>query len=109
MNDWLKVGVAALVAFASATTIVFAAGGQTIVQSGRAFHPGEVSIAAGDTLHFTNNDEFIHQIYIKSDALNVDTDEKAPGEAVDITFPKAGTFEVHCHIHPKMQLVVHVK
>jgi plastocyanin len=93
-----------------ATTAVALAGNVvTISQSGRAFHPGEISISAGDTLHITNNDEFIHQIYIKSDTMNVDTDEKAPGESVDITFPSVGTFEVHCHIHPKMLLVVHVK
>jgi plastocyanin len=93
----------------SATAIVFAGGVQTIVQSGRAFHPDQITIGPGDTLHFTNQDEFIHQIYVKSDALNVDTDEKAPGETVDITFPTSGTFEVHCHIHPKMRLVVTVK
>jgi plastocyanin len=109
LSDWLKLGAALCVAVISATVIVFAAGVQTIVQSGRAFHPGEIAINAGDTLHITNNDEFIHQIYIKSDTMNVDTDEKAPGEFVDISFPKSGTFEVHCHIHPKMLLVVHVK
>jgi plastocyanin len=109
MNDWLKLGVATIVAIVFATAVVFAAGTQTIVQSGRAFHPDQITIGAGDTLNFTNQDEFIHQIYVKSDALNVDTDEKAPGETVDITFPARGTFEVHCHIHPKMRLVVTVK
>lgn len=108
MNGWPKLCAATLVVFVSATPAVFA-GTQTVVQSGRAFHPEQIAIGAGDTLHFTNQDEFIHQIYVKSDALNVDTDEKAPGETVDITFPARGTFEVHCHIHPKMRLVVTVK
>ena len=108
MNDWLKLGVASVLVFLAATAAVFAET-QTIVQSGRAFHPDQITIGAGSSLHFTNQDEFIHQIYVKSDTLNVDTDEKAPGEAVDITFPAHGTFEVHCHIHPKMRLVVTVK
>jgi plastocyanin len=108
VNDWLKLGAATVVAVFAATAVVFA-GTQTIVQSGRAFHPDQITINAGDTLHFTNQDEFIHQIYVKSDTLNVDTDEKAPGETVDIAFPTRGTFEVHCHIHPKMRLVVTVK
>ncbi len=81
----------------------------TIVQKGRAFHPAEVTINRGDSLTFTNNDEFIHQIYSKSDSFNFDTDEKNPGENITETFTASGTFEVHCHIHPKMKLVVHVK
>ena len=81
----------------------------TIVQKARAFHPAEVSINRGESLTFTNNDEFIHQIYSKSDSFNFDTDEKNPGENITETFTASGTFEVHCHIHPKMKLVVHVK
>ncbi|HXC56308.1 MAG TPA: plastocyanin/azurin family copper-binding protein [Rhizomicrobium sp.] len=83
--------------------------GHTIVQSGRAFHPLEVTIARGDTLLFSNQDEFIHQIFVKSDAMTFDSDEQPPGQSVPLKFPVAGTFEVHCHIHPKMALTVHVK
>jgi plastocyanin len=83
--------------------------GHTIVQSGRAFHPLEVTIHHGETLVFRNRDEFIHQIYVKSDALTFDSDEQPPGQDVPLKFPAAGTFEVHCHIHPKMSLTVHVK
>jgi plastocyanin len=78
----------------------------TIIQSGRAFHPAEVTINRGESLTFTNNDEFIHQIYV-TDLF--DTDEKSPGENLTQSFTQTGTFEVHCHIHPKMKLVVHVK
>jgi len=81
----------------------------TVVQKGRAFHPAEVTINRGESLTFTNDDEFIHQIYSKSDSFNFDTDEKNPGENITETFTASGTFEVHCHIHPKMKLVVHVK
>ena len=44
----------------------------TIVQKGRTFHPGEITINRGESLTFTNDDEFIHQIYSKSDAFNFD-------------------------------------
>ena len=78
----------------------------TIVQQGRVFRPGEVTINRGEALTFTNNDEFIHQIY----AVGLfDSDEKAPGQNLTESFPESGTFEVRCHIHPKMKLVVHVK
>ena len=81
----------------------------TIIQKGRAFHPGQVTVNRGESLTFTNDDDFIHQIYSKSDDFNFDSDEKNPGENITETFTASGTFEVRCHIHPKMKLVVHVR
>lgn len=86
-----------------------AGGGHSVVQRGRAFHPGDISLDRGDALTIHNQDEFIHQIYVKSDSLNFDSDEQQPGQDVVLKFPASGTFEVKCHIHPKMLLVVHVK
>ena len=77
-----------------------------IAQGGRAFHPGEITINRGDSLTFTNQDVFIHQVYASG---LFDSDEKAPGQKLTENFPQAGTFEVRCHIHPKMKLLVHVK
>ena len=82
---------------------------RTVVQSGRAFHPGEIAIARGDTLTFSNRDEFIHQIYVSADAMHFDSDEQPPGQTVVVKFPVAGTFAVRCHIHPKMNLTVQVR
>lgn len=81
----------------------------TIVQNGRTFHPGEVTINRGEALTFTNNDDFIHQIFVESQDFRFDTDEKSPGEDVTETFTQSGTFVVQCHIHPKMKLIVHVR
>jgi plastocyanin len=86
--------------------LVFADDLHTIEQKDRTFHPAEVTIGRGETLTFTNRDEFIHQIYV--DGL-FDSEEKAPGENLSETFSQSGTFEVRCHIHPKMKLVVHVR
>jgi plastocyanin len=83
-----------------------AAGNTVIIQKGRAFHPTEANIAAGDSLTFTNEDNFIHQIYVLG---LFDSDEKSPGENLNETFTRAGTFQVRCHIHPTMKMVVHVK
>ena len=81
----------------------------TIVQKGRAFRPAEVSINHGESLTFTNDDEFIHQIYVQAPGFAFDSDERNPGQDITETFTAPGTFEVRCHIHPKMKLVVHVK
>jgi plastocyanin len=81
----------------------------TVIQQGRAFHPAEVSIDRGATLTFRNQDDFLHQIYVKAGPMAFDSDEQPPGQDVTVAFPSSGTFEVRCHIHPKMSLVVHVR
>jgi plastocyanin len=81
----------------------------TIVQTGRAFRPLDVAINHGTTLNFSNQDEFIHQIYVDTPGFNYDSAEQNPGQVFHIAFPAAGTFAVRCHIHPKMLLTVHVK
>jgi plastocyanin len=80
--------------------------GHTVTQKGRAFRPPEVSINRGESLTFTNEDSFIHQIYV--DGL-FDSEEKAPGENLTEAFASAGTFQVRCHIHPTMRMTVRVK
>ncbi len=78
------------------------------MEKGRVFHPAEVSIGRGGRLTFTNEDQFIHQIYVSASPFGFETDERAPGQNVTETFSTLGTFEARCRIHPKMKLVVHV-
>lgn len=82
---------------------------RTIVQKGRRFAPAEVSINRGDSLTFTNEDDFIHQVYVAARNFAFDTDEREPGQNITQKFTESGTFEVRCHIHPKMKLSVDVK
>ena len=96
----------ALLLLASCGAALAADPAHTVVQAGRTFHPTEVSINRGEALTFTNNDEFIHQIFVIG---LFDSDERSPGENLTENFTQSGTFEVHCHIHPKMKLIVHVK
>src|ERR1700742_5085860 len=100
MKRMLLAGIALMVGAApvDADTIV--------VQKGRAFRPREVSISRGETLTFTNEDSYLHQIYV--DGL-FDSEERAPGQNLNETFPATGTFEVRCHIHPTMRMTVRVK
>ena len=81
----------------------------TIVQAGRSFRPAEIAINHGTTLNFSNQDEFIHQIFVDTPGFSYDSAEQSPGQVFHIPFPSAGTFAVKCHIHPKMLLTVHVK
>ncbi len=96
----LLLGIALLPLAASAQ------GNHVIQQKNRRFIPSQIEIARGDSLTFTNQDEFVHQMYV--DGL-FDSDGKRPGETLTERFANGGTFEVKCHIHPKMKLVVRVK
>ena len=57
----------------------------------------------------TNDDKFVHQIYVASPSMSYESNEQPPGTNVEISFPTAGTFDVRCHIHPKMLLKVDVR
>ena len=80
-----------------------------VSQHGRAFAVHDVHIAQGDTVRFTNDDDFTHQIYVSSPSFSYESAEQPPGESVNVRFPTAGLFEVRCHIHPKMLLHVDVR
>jgi hypothetical protein len=64
--------LAVVVALAGAS-LVSAATVHLIVQRGRAFAVKSIAIAAGDTLHFGNEDSFIHQIFVDSPNLQFDS------------------------------------
>ncbi len=81
----------------------------TVLQKARAFSVPEITIAKGDTVRFTNEDGFLHQLFVHSAAFDFDSAEQKPGQDVDIQFPAAGEFLVLCAIHPKMALSVEVR
>jgi plastocyanin len=95
-----------LAAFGLVLAIGPAAADAVVTQKSRAFRPTDVTVNRGEAVTFTNDDGYIHQIYV--DGL-FDSDERSPGENLTENFTQSGTFEVHCHIHPKMKLIVHVK
>ena len=99
----------ALLLFVAGAELAGAAATHRIVQKGRAFGVGEITINRGDTLLFTNEDEFLHQIYVASGGMTFDSNEQPPGQTIDVHFPSSGTFAVRCHIHPKMLLTVRVQ
>lgn len=103
--------VATVAFFATSQFAVTALAAEThrISQKSRTFSQKELSIAKGDIIHFANDDLFIHQVHVVSPTFNFDTPESPPGEGIDVEFSTPGTFEVRCHIHPKMSLKVTVE
>ena len=80
-----------------------------VAQKHRSFSQSVITIQRGDTIAFSNDDEFLHQIYVDSKAMSFDSAEQPPGQTINVPFSQSGTFQVRCHIHPKMLLTVHVK
>ncbi len=88
--------------------VAAAAGVAMVSQKGRAFTISQLQIARGDTVVFSNDDTFLHQIYVAAPGFNYESAEQEPGTRVEIRFPDTGSFEVRCQIHPKMLLHVDV-
>ena len=68
----------------------------TMVKSYR-FDPKAVEIQAGQSVTWTNDDNFTHTVKVDGqDDHKVDR-----GDSVSITFPKAGTYHYVCTLHSK--------
>lgn len=84
----------------------YAAAPAVVNQIHRAFSTREIHVARGETIKFSNIDEFLHQIYIESASFNYSSNEQPPGQSIDVVFTTRGTFDVRCQIHPKMVMSV---
>jgi plastocyanin len=80
-----------------------------IVQADRKFRTAAVTIARGDLVRFTNEDPYVHQIYVDSPNFQFESNLQPPAQVIDVRFPVAGIFQVMCHIHPTMHLTVTVQ
>lgn len=73
------------------------------------FIPEELTIAAGDTIRFTNGDRTAHHIMTNDNGLSISSPLLPPGADFSVKLDKPGNYTFSCHIHPKMALRVTVK
>jgi hypothetical protein len=69
-----------------------------------AFDPGTITIEAGTTVTWVNQDAAPHTA--TGDGGEFDTGELANGESASVTFDTPGTFTYHCEIHPDMTATI---
>jgi len=81
----------------------------TVNQKGKEFSLKTLDVAVGDSINFTNEDPFAHNVFSVSDAKSFDLGSYPQGQSKKVTFDKPGKVEVECSIHPNMQMVVNVK
>lgn len=100
---------------AAVAALVIAAAGITyaaqhkIGQKGRLFSPGTLTVKAGDSLLFQNDDDVTHHIYSATRGQEFDLETMPPGEKIAHTFASKGRVDVRCGLHPGMRLVVTVE
>jgi plastocyanin len=63
------------------------------------FAPAQISVPLGETVTWTNSDEFTHTVRMLDDGGQVM--KMAPGESVNFTFTLAGTHRYECSLHPQ--------
>ena len=72
----------------------------TVTAKNFAMTPTTVSIKAGETVAWTNDDAAIHTATLDNGACS--TDNINPGTTAKLTFNVAGTYTYHCRIHAAM-------
>lgn len=65
------------------------------------FDPADITIAAGDTITFTNEDGAPHTATDVNGAF--DTGRLNRSDAASLTFGSAGSFDYFCAFHPNMK------
>ncbi|MFF4363112.1 plastocyanin/azurin family copper-binding protein [Streptomyces sp. NPDC001604] len=87
---------------------VQAAAGHQVLMSGYAFSPRTLTITAGDTVTWTNQDQAPHDVKTTSGPASVHSPMLNKGGSWSHTFTTPGTYGYLCTVHPGMtaQLVV---
>ena len=84
-----------------------AATGSAVSIASFSFEPAEITISAGTTVTWTNNDSAGHTVTADDGSFKSDT--LGTGATFSQTFTAAGTFAYHCAIHPSMKGTVTVR
>ena len=67
-----------------------------------AFSPADITVKAGTTVTWTNNDSVAHTVTETDGQTGPASGDIGSGSAYTFTFSKAGTYHYHCAIHPSM-------
>jgi len=77
-----------------------AAGNEVIIE-GNAFKPDNLTIKAGDTVTWINNDSYNHTV--KDNDATFESGKIGSGQKYSFTFDKEGTYDYICGVHTFMK------
>jgi plastocyanin len=75
-------------------------------QSGVQFSPRVLSVVAGQTVSFPNEDDVAHNVFSMSAAKKFKLGIYPKGETREVTFEKPGVIDLFCSIHRHMHAVI---
>jgi plastocyanin len=65
------------------------------------FAPAAITVTAGSTVTWTNDDNFTHSVQFLDRGLPSDPHLMQPGQTTTFTFAKPGTYHYQCSLHPQ--------
>ena len=85
------------------------AGSHEVSQKNLQFNPYEMTVAVGDTVHWTNNevDATIHSV-VQQGGAEINSPDIPPGAHFEWTFNTVGTYNIVCRFHPDMFMTMNV-
>jgi amicyanin len=75
---------------------------------GYAYQPAALTIAAGDTVTWTNHDTAPHNVVVTDGPEKFTSPNLQKGQTYSYTFSKSGTYSYYCSIHPDMKASITV-
>ena len=99
---------AALLVLAAGAAPAFASE-HVVSQKSKAFSVRKISVNAGDSVRFVNDDPFAHNVFSLSDVKSFDLGSYGQGLAKSVLMDKSGIVDVECAVHPDMKLTIEVK
>ncbi len=104
-----KTPIAAFFLAGLALSPVVAVADSVVRQAATSFVPRQMDLARGTSIRITNDDPFVHHVYVDTPQMNYDSGEQRPGQSAVIKFDTPGSYVVQCAIHLKMRLAVTVR
>jgi plastocyanin len=89
-------------------TVQVGASDHMVSQKGKAFFPLKMNVKVGESVTFTNDDPFAHNVFSLSDAKSFDLGSYPQGQGKSVVMDKPGIIDVECAVHPDMKMQIEV-
>ena len=83
--------------------------GNTVSMAGNTFSPGSLTIAAGDTVTFTDTATHTVTEGTNGTAAEDPIVDESGGADIEVTFDEPGTYNITCKVHPEMNMTITVE
>ena len=87
-------------------SVPVAAASHSVQIAGFAFAPQAITVTAGDSITWTNQDEAPHTVTTSSGPQAISSPSLSKGQSFTFTFTVPGTYSYYCAVHPDMRAQV---